>query len=162
MILAIAYDAFLDENGNIYDGPVTFEVKEALKPVDILKAGLSTKSGDDHLETGGMFYLNPTAKGTQLSINPEAPIYAEVPTDVVVPGMQLYDSKVLPDGSIDWVDPKPIERYLTPVDINGLNFYPDGYQNKVTELGHDGGNKIFTDSLFYTFPDRFSQGFPAL
>ncbi|NQY10466.1 MAG: hypothetical protein HRT71_13265, partial [Flavobacteriales bacterium] len=151
IVFGIPENAFLDKHGIVYNGPVSLEVKEALHPIDILKAGLSTTSGDDHLETGGMFYLNATANGEQLTFNPEAETHAQVPTDEVNPGMQLYDGKLMPDGSIDWVNPKTIERYLTPIDINGLNFYPDGYQSKVTSLGHDGENKTFTDSLFYTF-----------
>src|SRR4030095_7039365 len=66
-------------------------------------------------------------------------------------GMQLYQGVKRDDGVIDWRNPKPLKKSLVPVDIATLNFYPPGYEAKLAELGQDGTDKVFKDSLYYSF-----------
>jgi len=113
--------------------------------------GLSSMSGDKLLESGGMFYVNARQDGKTVKINPEQGIYTEVPTDEVNPNMQLFEGKRMENGSIDWINPTPLEKFLTPVDINSLNFYPPKYEPKLAELGQDVTNKKYKDSLYYSF-----------
>jgi hypothetical protein len=121
-----------------------------------MKAGLSSMSGNQLLETGGMFYLDARKDGVELKIDPSKTIHTEIPTDTVRPGMQLYKGQRKGDGSIDWVDPKPLARDLVAVDINQLNFYPPLYLDSVQTWGYDSHNKNFTDSLYYSFARLFS------
>ena len=151
IVMYIPTGSFLDDNGNEVKGEVEFEVKEALNTAQIIQAGLSSKSGDRLLESAGMFYVNARKDGKTVKINPDKGIYTEVPTHDVNPDMQLFDGKRMADGSIDWVDPKPLDKFLTPVDINSLNFYPPKYEPKLAELGYDLSDKKFKDSLYYSF-----------
>lgn len=164
LVIAIPQGAFLDKDGNPVKGNIDFEVKEALDPADILEAGLSTESNGEALETGGMFYLNASQNGKALKIAPKANLYVDVPTDQVLPDMQLFEGKRMKDKSINWVNPKPIERFLTPVDIYQLNFYPPGFEESLSEWGYDASNKAFKDSVFYSFSCAdlyYADEFPA-
>jgi hypothetical protein len=157
MVIAIPVGAFIDDDGNEVEN-VEVELKEAINPEDILTAGLSTFSGDRLLETGGMFYLNARSNGQNLKVNPNKEIVADIPTSEVKPGMQLFEGKRKLNGQIDWVNPKPIEQFLTTVDINSLNFYPEIYEPKLDQLGHDEKSKKWKDSLYYSFGGDESLG----
>lgn len=151
ILFGIPENAFVDENGDPVEGNVELELKEAMDPATIMRSGHSTMSGKDLLETGGMFYLGATQNGKPVQLDPEKLIQTLVPTDERDPNMQLWDGEVADDGSIDWVDPKPLENFLLPVNILDLDFYPPGYENKVAELGLDVTDKSFKDSLYYSF-----------
>ncbi len=79
--------------------------KEAYSMHDILKAGLTTMSGNKALSSGGMFMING-ADGQKLKFN--APVDISVPTNQKVEGMQLYTGNVNDKGQIDWVNPVPL------------------------------------------------------
>ncbi|MEO5642090.1 MAG: hypothetical protein ABIQ40_10350 [Bacteroidia bacterium] len=149
IIFAVPAGAFLGANG-----PVTLEVREALTPMDIINGGLSTTSDGKQLETGGMFYINARSGETSLKVNPEKPVYANVPTNEIKPGMMLFTGERKADGSINWKNPKPMEKQLVPVDILSLDFYPKGFKVKCAELGFDANNKKVTDSIYYSYSGR--------
>lgn len=151
MVVAVPEGAFLDENGKPVSGNIQLEIKEALDPASIMSAGLSTKSGEELLETGGMFYINARQNGKNLTINPANPVVVQVPTDEVLANMNLYKGVRQKDGSLDWQNPKPIEQFLTPVDISKLNFYPPHYEPKLADLGYGSATKQWKDSVYYSF-----------
>lgn len=151
IVFAIPQDAFVDENGNVVSGNIDFEVKEALSPLDIISAGLSTMADSNLLETAGMFFLNAKKQGKLIFMNPNSNILADLPTNNKKQDMLLFDGEKDALGNINWVNPVALENFLTPVDIFSLNFYPDGYERKLGELGYDISNKAFKDSLFYSF-----------
>ena len=155
IVLSIPAQSFI-QNNHAADGTVELTIKEALDPASIIKAGLSTRSGDRPLETGGMFFLDARKSGQTLTIDPKHAIYAEIPTDSIKSGMQLFSGKRLTNGTIDWINPKPLERNLVAVDIQTLSFYPPGYLDLVAKAGFNRSNKIFTDSLYYSFARLFS------
>lgn len=150
VFVVIPEGAFLDENGKPVTDNVVVEWKEALDAQNILTAGLGTTSNGELLETGGMFYLQAWQNGKALSIDPNNPIVTDIP-GTPAPGMMLFDGEIQADGNVNWVNPKPLERFLTPADIMTLNFYPPAYLPKVRELGKDAGNRSYTDSLYYSF-----------
>lgn len=149
IVVAIPAGAFLDANGQPASGKVQFEFKEALDAESILTSGLSTTSNGRLLETGGMFYLNARKEGKSLTIDTCKQLYVQVPSAKDEPGMMLFDGERMPDGSINWVNPKPQEDFLIPVDIFSLNFYPPGYLDSLRTWGYDAENKQWTDSVFY-------------
>jgi hypothetical protein len=151
IVMYVPAGSFLDDKGNEVTGEVEFEVKEALNTEQILQAGLSSMSGDKLLESAGMFYVNARKDGKTVHINPDKGIYTEVPTDKVKPNMQLFEGQRMTDGSIDWINPTPLEKFLTPVDINSLDFYPPKYESKLTELKQNVSDKKYKDSLYYSF-----------
>lgn len=150
IVLDIPRGAFVDDNGQAITTPVRVTLVEALDPLDIMKAGLSTMSGDTLLETGGMFYIDAQVNGKSVKIDPAKPLTAMVPATEDSQGMMLYQGVKGEDGMVDWRDPKPLKRSLVPVDITTLNFYPPGYEAKLAELGQDVMNKAFKDSLYYS------------
>ena len=79
IVLDIPQGAFLDSLGAAITTSVRVTLLEALDPLDIMKAGLSTMSGDTPLETGGMFYLDAQANGKAVKIDPAKPLTAMVP-----------------------------------------------------------------------------------
>ncbi|HTL80787.1 MAG TPA: hypothetical protein VL651_03735 [Bacteroidia bacterium] len=153
IVFAIPAHAFLNAKD-----PVTLNIREAVDPLDIIKGGLSTMSDSNLLQTGGMFCIDARNGETALKIDPAHPVYANVPTNEIKPGMMLFDGERKPDGSINWVNPKKMEKQLIPVDITTLDFYPKGFLAKVAELGFDANNKKVTDSIYYSYAGRQAYG----
>lgn len=158
IVLSIPEGGFLDEAGRPVTGRIELVMREALDAASILKAGLSTRSGDRLLETGGMFYINATKDGKTLKIDPAKSIYAQIPTDTIKPGMMLFSGNRLPDGTLDWVNPRPLEHFLNPVDMHLLNFYPPHYLDSVTKWGYNAQDRRFTDSFYFSFAAMFRGG----
>lgn len=151
IVLDIPRGCFIDSLGRTIASPVQVTLKEALTAIDIIKAGLSTMSGDTLLETGGMFHIDARQNGRAVRIDSSKAITAMVPAQRNQEGMMLYRGEELPDGRIDWRDPQPLKKSLVPVDITTLNFYPPGYVQKLADLGQAVTTKAFKDSLYYSF-----------
>lgn len=162
IVMAIPAHTFLDEQGLVATGPVQLVIKEALDPADIMKAGLSTRSGNEVLSTGGMFFMDARQGDHALHIDTAKPIVAQIPTANKKQDMQLYNGRVKSNGAIDWVDPVPLEHNLVTVDIQSLDFYPPHYLDSVSKWGYDSRNKQFTDSLYYSFANYAGEGSDTL
>lgn len=151
ILFSIHEGAFIDENGKPVVGNISLEVREALDAATIIRSGLTTMSDGKLLETGGMFYLNARKDGKSLSINPEKPILADIPTGGDNKDMMLFDGERKADGTINWVNPKPIENFLVAVPIENLNFYPPHYLDTLKAMNLNTANVKFTDSLYLSF-----------
>ncbi|MBS1566256.1 MAG: hypothetical protein JST39_17865, partial [Bacteroidetes bacterium] len=161
IVLSIPANVFLDEDGKPVHGKVQLSVREALDAASIMKAGLSTTSGNQLLESGGMFSIDASSNGKNVRIDAAKGIYAEVPARPFRPGMQLYSGKQSSDGRIDWINPVPLVHDLMSVDITTLDFYPPNYLDSLRSWGLDAGNKAFTDSLYYSVAVFFAQSAPV-
>lgn len=155
LVFSIPAKCFLDENNRPVDESIKLEIKEALDAAAIIKAGLSSKSGDQLLESEGMFYLNARKGEQSLKIDTKNAIYAQIPTAVKKERMMLFEGKRMANGTIDWIAPKQMENYLIAQDINKLNFYPPLYLDTLASLGKSAKNKKYTDSLYYSFAELF-------
>lgn len=151
MVLFIPENTFIDENQRIVNGNIQLEVKEATDSYTIMTAGLETLHNGKPLETGGMFFIEAKQNGQKLQIHLDKEIIADIPTQDYKEGMQLFDGEVSANGTINWVNPKPLSKSLIPEDIFSLNFYPPNYLETLAEKGYDTTNKKFTDSLYYSF-----------
>ncbi|MBL7941677.1 MAG: hypothetical protein JNM00_02870, partial [Flavobacteriales bacterium] len=89
---------------------------------------LTTVSNGAPLETDGMIYLNATSDGRQVRINKDIPLYIEMPTAMRKPGMMVYKGVRDEQGDMNWVSPKPVDDFLTTVDIQSLDFLPEAFQ----------------------------------
>lgn len=152
-IIVVPEGAFLDSRGNTVKGEVDLAVTEALALADILLLGLTTESDGKLLESGGMLHLEATANGEPLSIDPDKPLYIEIPTANKKPGMMAYRCVEDSNGNVNWVDPKPLKQYLTTVEMDLLDLYPEGFEAAV-QAGmpfreHQTATKELTDSLYY-------------
>jgi len=157
IVFAIPAGSFLDANGKKVKGAIQLDIREAMDAAAIIQSGLSTTSGDQLLETGGMFYINASQGDQPLQIDSTKGIYAEVPAEKRDPDMMLFEGKRLADGSLDWVKPTPLEQYLTPVDIHSIDYYPPNYLDSLAATGNDATNKRFTDSVYYSFAADFGD-----
>ena len=139
---------YIPENAfNTKSDVVDLVVQTALNPEDILIAGLSTTSNGNALETGGMFYVDAFEDGKRIGLNKELTV--DVPTDEKKANMKLYKGEKTKDGEINWIAPKKLESFLTPVDILTLDFYPPNYEDSLGSWNKY--NKDFKDSLYYSF-----------
>ncbi|OQP54433.1 hypothetical protein [Niastella populi] len=157
MIIQVPANGFLTGDKQPVTGQIELTIKEAMDAAGIISAGLSSTSGDQLLESAGMFLIDARQNENILAVNPVAGLYLELPTDTIHPGMKLFSGKRMTDGRIDWVAPQPLERTLTPVDINQLNFYPPRYLDSLAKWGYNTNNKKFTDSLYYSYSHFFRE-----
>lgn len=132
---------------NTESGTAQIHIREALKASDIVKAGLSTTSNGQWLETGGMFSIDASENGRILEML--KPIHARIPTDSFDAGMMLYNGIKDSNGLVNWVQPKPLTKPLQTVDIQTLDFYPPDYLKTLERLGLPYQDKAYTDSLYY-------------
>ena len=157
MVLSVPADAFVDAAGKAAIGTLSLVIKEAFDPATIMQAGLGTRSGPRLLETGGMFFVDARQGNSILGINSANGIYAVIPGDAAKPGMQLFSGRRMPNGSIDWQDPKPLSHDLLAVDILSLDFYPPDYFKLLHKNGFSTGSKNFTDSVYYSLAALFNR-----
>ena len=150
-IIAIQKNAFVKEDGSPTDGQVDFKITEAFDPLDIMKVGLSTTSNGELLETAGMLNLEASQDGIPVTLDPNKPLLFDVPTATKNRNMLVFDGEYTEDGSINWVNPKKMDSYLTTVDIFTLDFYPPQFESKLIELGYGSASKRVKDSVFYSF-----------
>lgn len=151
LLLSIPADNFIDATAQAVLGEIEIEVKEALNPLDIMKAGLTTLSNGNLLETGGMFYINARQDGQSLSINKSKGIHARIPELNPNKKMMLFDGQRLPNGEINWINPRLLENKLSTVDIMSLDFYPPYFLDTLQKMGYDVNNRYLTDSIYYSF-----------
>ncbi|WP_380267017.1 hypothetical protein [Hymenobacter caeli] len=83
-------------------GPVRRELREFYSTPDILLAGLSTATGAELLETGGMLHLQATAAGQPVALRPGARVLLQLPAAQRRPGMQLYQGVAASGHGLDW------------------------------------------------------------
>jgi len=151
--------SFIDKEGNELTGEVKLELAEGLKLEDMILSNLTTTTTDGKsLQSGGMFYINASSEGETVFINPAKPIYMEVPTDKKVPGMQLYTGVRDEKGNMTWANPQPMQTYLVPVDLDLLDFLPEGFEMAVHAgmpfRNYKEATKELVDSLYYSLAIR--------
>jgi len=152
VLLSVPEGAFL-LNGKPYNGAKIVQWQEAVDASAIVKAGLSTMSGDRLLETQGMFGVQGfTVDGRKLEVNPKIGLYVQVPVDEVKAGMQLFEGKPGKNGVIDWQNPQPLEKIPVMADMKDLDFYPPGYEKELNNLKWKTAKKS-RDSLYLSFEE---------
>lgn len=162
LVLDVPKGSFVDSTGAEVTSAVRITMLEALDASTIMKAGLSTMSGDTLLETGGMFYIDAHGERQKLSIATGRELNVLMPADGIASDMMLYDGVMREDNVIDWKDPKSLPRTLVPVDITTLDFYPLGYTEMLTRLGQNAQNKAYRDSLYFSFECTTATPVPAV
>ncbi len=150
IIFQIKANTFYDKFGEAEKNKIDLEIKEAMNAYDIIKAGLSTTSNGELLQTGGMFYINARNGEEVLDINQSKPIDVHVPSGPDKQ-MSLFDGERLKDGTINWINPKPMNYNVSTVDILKLDFYPPHFIDSLASMGFDVKNKALTDSIYYSF-----------
>lgn len=76
-VVTIPPNCFVNSNGKAIDSKIDIELKEVFSTSDLLLANLSTTTDDGLWITEGAFYLDATANGKKLKINPSKWIYVQ-------------------------------------------------------------------------------------
>lgn len=157
-LIIVPKNAFVDKNGQLIQQPVTMEVIEALKISDMIAYNLTTTSNGKALSSGGMIYMQPYSLGEQVNINPNAPLYIEIPTDNYQTNMQSWHGVVDNNGDVNWESPKDLEKFLVRVDLDLLDFLPPGFEEAVHAgmpfRKHETASKKLIDSLYYALENE--------
>ncbi len=153
-IIVCPAGCFKNAKGEIVKDNVKIELAEALTLDEMILANLTTTSNGEQLETDGMIYFNATSNGEQLSINKDIPVHIEIPTKEKKHGMMAYKGLRDSSGKMNWVNPQKLDNYLTTVNLDLLDFLPDGFAAAV-EKGmpykkYTTATKKLTDSLYYS------------
>ena len=160
-VLIMPKGCFKDAKGNVVEDDITVELAEASNLEDMILSNLATTSDGKLLESGGMLYVNATKNGEKLTINPENPIYVEMPNSEGKIGMMLYKGLRDEKGNMNCVDPKPLVKYLIPVDLSLLNFFPEGFEIEVEQGMPYRSYKVapdeLKDSLYYSLAQPSKQ-----
>tara|TARA_Y100000589_G_scaffold154511_1_gene147101 strand:+ start:5714 stop:8032 length:2319 start_codon:yes stop_codon:yes gene_type:complete len=153
MVISIPSNSWVDKNGNLAKGPVDVELIEALDLDKMVMYNLTTMSGKRNLRSGGMFSIKAFQDKKEVKIKDGKEMIISVPTDEIDPEMQLFTGKIT-NGKMDWIDPKPMKKYLIPVDQKTLNFLPktyeDAFKAKGEQLTKRAFDKYLADSVYYT------------
>ncbi|MBL0912948.1 MAG: cytochrome c [Bacteroidia bacterium] len=135
------------------DGPVKIELAEALHMDEYLPAGLTSPFTDRISSTAAVLFFNATANGKQLAINPENPVYVEIPANGIPGELQLHKGVRDSLGNMIWKGLPDPDKGLLTIDPDLLDFYPTGYERAV-EAGmpyktYKSADKKLKDSLYY-------------
>lgn len=155
-VIVVPENALLDKNGKIVSGNVEMILIEALNWEDMVSYNLGTISGKNPLSSGGMLKVEFNRNGEKLNINPKTPLHIEVPTEEYNATMRVWEG-IQKDDRLDWRNPKRMESYLTPIDLDLLDFIPNGFENTVEEIlpfnGHRYPTEALVDSLYCALTD---------
>jgi hypothetical protein len=153
MVISIPSNSLVDKNGNVAKGQVDVELIEALDLDKMVMYNLTTMSGKRNLRSGGMFSIKAFQDKKEVKIKDGKEMIISVPTDEIDPEMQLFTGKIT-NRKMDWIDPKPMKKYLIPVDQKTLNFLPktyeDAFKSKGEQLTKRAYDKHLADSVYYT------------
>lgn len=126
--------------------PTEIAVTEYLTDADIIMSGLTTKSGDHIIETGGMIYLTASADGKQLSIKNGECYQIEIPADVEKEGMEVFYGEG-EGNDINWIS----ANYGRIMRGNRSQAYFGSYQ-EIKSNGFRGGLRAMYDYLHKEVP----------
>jgi hypothetical protein len=136
--LTIPKNTFVNSQGQTA-ATITISLVEANTIADIIKSNLQTTSGENILQTGGMFFIDAKEDNKSLAIAEGKSIYVEVKSNYKDPQMKIFEGKFDKKGNIDWAITGNLENELIPIPLSLLNFHKCDF-----ECGFSKGQ---TDSL---------------
>ncbi|MCH2216289.1 MAG: hypothetical protein MK086_14070, partial [Flavobacteriales bacterium] len=161
VVIVIPRGGLMYENGEIVRGEVDFELIEALTIEEMVLYGLKTNSPQGVLGSGGMIHLAATANGQTLRVNPDRPLYVEIPNPQLEPDMLAFEGVIDENSKISWENPKRLVKPLIPLPFDELDFLPEGFTEKVNSMmpmfGRDIATDDFVDSMYYLLNWTSSQ-----
>ena len=160
---------FINKYGEVENGAIDIELSESLEYGEMVLSNLTTQTNGKPLISDGMIFINATANGEQLLINKTNPIYIEIPTSYKIPEMKIFNGIRDSNGNMNWVNQHEQTFFLTTVDINTLNFYPEGFELEVENgmpfRSHEIADSKLKDSLYYSLSvsngNELTNGFTA-
>lgn len=124
-LLYIPKNAFLCDGKVVENEDINLELIEAFNGNSLIENKLSTLTKDGQLlETVGMIYINAsTANCKSLTFNPANPAIARIPSNTLLADVQVFDGKLTETGTVVWENPRAVEKELTLVPLESLDFY---------------------------------------
>ncbi len=96
--------AFQLKDGSLPAGPIDLIIEEHYNKSGMVTNELSTHSGDQMLESGGMIYIGAESKGQPLDMREGVSLTLGMPTNAQQEGMQLFDAQTDAGGRpVDWI-----------------------------------------------------------
>ncbi len=98
-------NAFFYSSGVPVFEEVEIELKEVMTKGDAVRENLTTTSGTDLLESGGMIYLNASSNGENVYLSPDGPARIEMPRSQndYLAGMDIFTGqRQVNNGIMDW------------------------------------------------------------
>lgn len=142
--------SLLDKNGNKVTGNVDVELTEFMSKSDMLFSGVTVTSGDQLLESGGMFELRVKQGGQELTLDPTSLINITVPSTVSdMDPMDFWngnDNQNKDNNLVDWkkVDSAKVNRvrdsqqgggFKNGFNMMQFNYFKFGFCNIDREWG---------------------------
>ncbi len=157
-VLIIPSGSLLDNKGKIIEDSIQIEFAEGTDIDEIILSNLMIQDSVKVYESYLSFFFNATRNGKQLQINPEDPVFFEVPADKKV---SLYKGIRDKLGNMKWRKDKDPLDYLIPVSLDLLDFYPEGFEREVEKglpyRNHKIVTKTLLDSLYYSFATEIDK-----
>ncbi len=121
----------------------------------MINSNLTTLSNGKMLETAGMLYFNATADGKQVYVDKSNPVFIEIPSNgPLKEGMKVYKGIRNALGNMNWIEPREPEKYLINVDLDELDFYPEGFEREVAACipfrSYNEVSNTLLDSLYFS------------
>jgi hypothetical protein len=102
-VFHVPANAFLDKNGDVYNGQVEIELLEAFTLEDMILGNLTTVSDDGRLlESNGMFRFSMKGNGKVLKVNPAAKVMLTIPAVNLEDDSQFFYGNVDEQGGLIW------------------------------------------------------------
>jgi len=97
-------NAFVTQSGQPVTGNVAIEVKEILKPIDMILSNMPTVSDGRPLESGGQFFIRATKNNEELKLAPGKQVQVVVrnANAQAMQGMQVFNGVETANGSVNW------------------------------------------------------------
>lgn len=163
-ILSIPKGAFRDKNGNIVEKEIQIEINDIKSIEDQILSNVTSQLGEGIMQSGGSIYLNATHNGEQLELNEDSPIYIETTIENPEGDYLIFEGIRNEKGEMQWTNPVQPKRHLIPVDLEELDFLPDGFQLAVEKgmpfKNHTKADKNLVDSLYYSLTNYFQKQKP--
>lgn len=121
--LRIPKNTFVDLTGNPVSEPVEVKLKEALSPVAIVQANLTTTSNGKQLQTGGMIHVDARSDDWPVKIAADKSIGVSIPEKEKLDGMQFFQG-VETENGINWVNPTPLFAEIPSNEMNAVAGVP--------------------------------------
>ncbi|PJJ58685.1 hypothetical protein CLV45_0095 [Hymenobacter chitinivorans DSM 11115] len=122
-LIGVPAQAFRRPDGRpLVAGPVEVSLREFYSLAEIVLNQLSTRSGEQLLETAGMLHLAARAQGQDCALRDSARLLLRFPTRQEKPGMQLFRGVGSPEQGLNWQAPTP------PMIFNRIHISPPHFK----------------------------------
>ncbi|MBK9506899.1 MAG: hypothetical protein KAX72_03745 [Chitinophagales bacterium] len=125
-ILTFSPNSFVFADGTPCTGFITITLLEIQTNADMIYNDVFPISGENILNSGGMYYVAASQGGNTLKLAPGATYYAVIPAQTYDPGMAFYSGATTPTG-VDWVLIPPNMAAIPPIDFVQFNDIENTY-----------------------------------